>query len=229
MGEESLRISTSEERESIAESNIKEQIFNVLRSLDDELRELMLMIRDLDEGKEVAVQRRYSRIKNIKDSIESASINLMEYIIRASPVLTSKDVYAAITQNLHRIAEHIEAAAYRSLLISSGEFTRMSDSIYAMLDEVVKKVMGMVRTVSDMLNRLSSSEKLLHESYVELIKAESSVDEFYREAGIEIIKYYANKDVGALLLVKELFDKIEEAADLLARVGTYIRYLSIQK
>ncbi len=228
MAEEVIRVSGGE-RESLAESHIKEQVTSVLRSIEDEVRELMYMIRDLDEGKGVAVERRHSRIRNIKDNIENFSINLMEYIIRTAPVLTTKDVYASIVQNLHRVAEHLEAAAYRNLLLSSGEFTRMPDDVFAILDGMVKKILNMVDRLESMISKVGRSDKQVRELYIELLKTENSVDEYYREAGIKTIKYYANKDVGALILVKELFDKVEETADLLMRVGTYIRYLSIQK
>ncbi|HDN75658.1 MAG TPA: hypothetical protein ENG05_00845 [Acidilobales archaeon] len=229
MAEETLRMGSEGERESIAETHLREQLITLVRNLEDELRELALMIRDLDEGKSLAVERRYSRIKNIKDSVESMSINLIEYIIRTAPALMTKDVYAALIQDLLRAAEHVEAAAYRNLLLSSGEFTRMSDNIFVVLDETVKKVISMVGLVGSMLSKLGGEERVLREAYMELLKTEVSVDEYYREAGIQVIKYYANKDVGALLLVKELFDKIEETADILSRVGTYIRYLSISR
>ncbi len=229
MAEEMIRMGSSGEQESLAETHIREQLLTLIRSIEDELRELTLMIRDLDEGKNVAVERRYTRIKSIKDSIETMSVNLLEYIIRISPTFTAKDVYMTITQNLLRAAEHIEAAAYRNLLLSSGEFTRMPDNIFAILDETVKKVINMVSLVNNMLTKLGGEERLLREAYIELLKTEASVDEYYREAGIGVIKYYSSRDVGALLLVKELFDKIEETADILNKVGTYIRYISISK
>lgn len=229
MAEEIIRFRSIGEEESIAESHIREQLRNIARKLEEEVRELLFVVRDLDEGKVVAVEKRYGRVRNMKDSIETDSVSLMEYLIKTSPALTLKDVYANIVQDVVRVAEHTEAAAYRSLLLSRGEFERMPDNIYVVLDETLRKILNMVGIVGSMVEKLGSQERLLREYYIELLKLENSVDEFYREAGIQVIKYYSNRDIGALILVKELFDKLEDAADMLKRVGTYIRYASISR
>ncbi len=232
MAEESIRFDEDigGARESLAESHIMEQLNILLRGIEDECRELVFMVKDLDEGKKVAVDRRYGRVRNIKDSIEGNSINLMEYLIKVSPALTFKDIYFAMIQELVRTSEHIEAAAYRIVLLSKKEFNRMPDKLYALLEETVKKLMSMIGTISSMLNKLSMgvSNKVMRELYIEVVKAENAVDDYYRESGLSIIDYYKN-DVSTLLLFKELFDKLEDGADLLKRVGNYIRYISLHR
>jgi uncharacterized protein Yka (UPF0111/DUF47 family) len=186
------------------------------------------MLRDLDEGKSVAVEKRYARIKNMKDNIEQSTINLMEYVIKVSPALMFKDVYVTVIQDLVRSAEHAEAAAFRILLLNNKEFKRMSDKIYVLVEETIKKLSGMIDILSSMITKLRENPKQIRELYFELIKSEDSIDEYYREGGIDILKEYSN-DVGALMLLKELFDKLEDAADILKRVGTYIRYIALHR
>ncbi len=230
MAEEAIRFDEGgmRERESIAESQIMEQLMDMMRNVADEYRELLYMFKDLDEGKSVAVERRYKKIRSVKDSVEEAGIKLMEYVIRVSPALTFKDVYVTIIQDLVRAAEHGEAAAYRNLLLSNKEFERLPDALYAILDAILRKLIEMVETNSEMLMKVGTNHKQVGELYLKLMKEENSVDELYRESGLKTIKNYSN-DVGTLILIKELFDKLEDAADILKRVGTYIRYISLHR
>ncbi len=230
MSEESVRFDEGRirEQESIAESQIMEQIMSMMRNISDEYRELLYMFKDLDEGKNAAVERRYKKIRSIKDAVEEAGIKLMEYVIRVSPTLTFKDVYVTIIQDLVRSAEHGEAAAYRNLLLSNKEFERLPDTLYAILDAMLRKLIEMVETNIEMLMKVGSNSKQVGELYLKLMKEENSVDDLYRESGLKTIKNYSN-DVGTLILIKELFDKLEDAADILKRVGTYIRYISLHR
>jgi len=228
MADEIIKYSDLGERESIAEANIIEQLNAMLRDLEECFRELLFMVKDLDEGKTVVVDKRYGRIRNIKESVENASLNLMDYVIKVSPALTFRDIYLYIIQDVVRAAEHAEAAAYRNLLLNTKEFERLPDKLYVELDETVRKIIDMISKVRLMLEKLRSDQKYVRELYVELIKMENVVDEYYREGGLEIIKNYS-KDVGTLILLKELFDKLEDAADILKRVGTYIRFISIHR
>jgi len=228
MADEIIRYSESGEQESIAETNIVEQLHTMLRDLEECFRELLFMVKDLDEGKAIAVDKRYGRIKSIKDNIENTSISLMDYVIKVSPILTFKDIYLYLIQDIVRAAEHAEAAAYRNLLLNTKEFERLPDRLYAELDETVRKIIDMVSKVRSMLEKIRADQRYIRELYIELLKVENAVDEYYRESGLEIIKHYS-KDVGALILLKELFDKLEDSADIMKRVGTYIRFISIHR
>jgi len=215
-------------KESIAESQIMEQLNMILRNVEEVYRELVQVFKDLDNGYAEAVSKRYSRIKATKDDIENRGINLMEYVLRVSPTLMFKDVYVNVIQDLVRAAEHGEAAAYRNLLLSSKEFERIPDELYALLDSMLIKLIDMLDTNSNMLRMVGHKNKTFRELYIKLIKTENAVDDLYREGGLLVLRSYS-KDVGALILIKELLDKLEDAADIMKRVGTYLRYISLQK
>ncbi len=215
-------------KESIAESQIMEQLNMILRNVEDIYRELVHTFKDLDNGYVEAVSKRYSRIRATKDDVENQGINLMEYVLRVSPTLTFKDVYVSVIQDLVRATEHGEAAAYRNLLLSSKEFERMPDELYALLDSMLTKLIDMLDINISMLEKVGYNNKVFRELYIKLIKDENSVDDLYREGGLLVLRSYG-KDVGALILIKELLDKLEDAADIMKRVGTYLRYISLQK
>jgi len=215
-------------KESIAESQIMEQLNTILRNVEEIYRELALAFKDLDSGNAEAVRKRHSRIRAIKDEVENNGINLMDYVLKVSPTLMFKDVYVSIIQDLVRAAEHGEAAAYRNLLLSNKEFERMPDTLYALLDSMLTKLIEMIDLDTSMLSKIGVSNRIFRELYIKLIKSENSIDDLYREGGLVVLRKYS-KDVGALILIKELLDKLEDAADILKRVGTYIRYISLHR
>lgn len=230
MAEESIRLDEIRERgerESIAESAISEQLVALLRRSTDLFKELQSLLKELDDLNKAGVEKIYGRIRLIKDEIEEGATNLFEYVVRVSPALPMENLYVGIVQNIIRLSEHGEAAANRALLLATKGFEKMSDNMYIYLDSVIRRITEMISVVIDMLNKLRSS-KAVKELYQKETTLENNVDEIYRELGLEIIKCYSN-DVGALLLLKELADKLEDTADILKKVGSDLRLISLHR
>jgi len=228
--EESIRldeIPERGERESIAESAIAEQLVALVRKSTDLFKELQNLLKELDDLNKTGVEKIYGRIRLIKDEVEEGGTNLFEYVVRVSPALPMENLYVGIIQNIIRLAEHGEAAANRALLLVTKGFEKMPDNMYVYLDSVMRKLTEMMSIVIDMLNKLSNS-KVVKELYQREVTLENSVDEIYRELGSEIIRNYSN-DVGALLLLKELTDKLEDSADILKKVGSDLRLISLHR
>ncbi|MEO3992817.1 MAG: hypothetical protein QN229_00655 [Desulfurococcaceae archaeon TW002] len=230
MAEESIRldeIRERSERESIAESAISEQLITLVRRSTDLYKELQSLLKELDDLNKAGVEKIYGRIRLIKDEIEEGATNLFEYVVRVSPALSMENLYVGIVQNIIRLAEHGEAVANRALLLVTKGFEKMSDNMYIYLDSMIRRIMEMMSITIDMLNKLRNS-KAVKELYQKETTLENNVDEIYRELGLEIIKCYSS-DVGALLLFKELTDKLEDTADILKKVGSDLRLISLHR
>ncbi len=230
MTEESIRLDEIRERgerESIAESAISEQLIALIRKSIDLFKELQSLLKELDDLNKAGVEKIYGRIRLIKDEIEEGATNLFEYVVRVSPALPMENLYVGIVQNIIRSSEHGEAAANRALLLATKGFEKMPDNMYVYLDSVIRRITEMMSIVIDMLNKLRNY-KAVKELYQKETTLENNVDEIYRELGLEIIKCYS-KDVGALLLLKELADKLEDTADILKKVGSDLRLISLHR
>ncbi|MEM2074831.1 MAG: hypothetical protein QW705_02040 [Zestosphaera sp.] len=230
MAEESIRIDEVPgrgERESLAESAITEQLIALMRRSADLYRELQTLLKELDDLNKVGIEKMHGRVHLIKDEVEEGAMNLFDYVVRVSPALAMENIYIDIIQSVVRLAEHGEAAANRCLLLVTKGFDKMPDSMYVYLDSTIRKILEMVAIVVDMLGKLNNF-KAVKELFQREVGLENSVDEIYRELGLEIIKNYSS-DVGALLLLKELTDKLEDSADILKRVGTNLRLISLHR
>ncbi|MEM0066658.1 MAG: hypothetical protein QXH88_07040 [Sulfolobales archaeon] len=207
---------------SLAESNIVEQLMGIYRLMSDEMRELNTMIRETDLTQSLLVEKRYDKVRKLKNDIETASMSLMEYFIKVSEYISSRELYVMVIDETMRIAEDLEAAAYRIFLVNKLG-SKIPDKIYVIISEVSKKIMLLIDLLSDMIRNVDNN-KVIKEMFSEAVKIEDSIDELYREGGLECLKI-SGDFVGASIL-KEALDKLEDSADIAKRVATYIWFLS---
>ncbi|MEM0284972.1 MAG: hypothetical protein QXT76_02135 [Sulfolobales archaeon] len=207
---------------SLAESNIVEQLMGIYRLMSDEMRELNTMIRETDLTQSLLVEKRYDKVRKLKNDIETASMSLMEYFIKVSEYISSRELYVMVIDETMRIAEDLEAAAYRIFLVNKLG-SKIPDKIYVIISEVSKKIMSLIDLLSDMIRNVDNN-KVIKEMFSEAVKIEDSIDELYREGGLECLKI-SGDFVGASIL-KEALDKLEDSADIAKRVATYIWFLS---
>ncbi|MEM0361955.1 MAG: DUF47 family protein [Sulfolobales archaeon] len=229
MSEEALRYELSVgSNESIAESNIVERVKGLIRDVAQEFREVLSQVKDLSDGKLELVKVRHERIRSIKNTIENNSITIVEYIVRVSPALLHKDIYISIVNGILKSAESCEATSYRALALSTKGTTKISDMLYLLLESMIKNSINMLEELDNMLTFISVNPRKVGEIYSNIVKLEDSVDDFYRHALVDVVKS-KEFDAGDLVLMKELIDKLEDAADHLKDVGTNLRYISLHR
>lgn len=229
MSDEMLRMDTSVgSKESIAEYSIVEQVRGVIRIASQAFKEVLSQIKDLSEGKNELVKVRHERIRGFKNSVEGTLITTMEYIVRTAPALVLKDIYVSMIENMLKSVESCEAASYRALALSSRGFSGFDDMLYALIESMVKNSISMVDALDNMLNLLSVNPKKVGDTYIDVVKLEDTIDNFYRHALLELVKS-KEYDVGGLVLLKELIDKLEDSADRLKDVATNLKYISLHR
>ncbi|MEM1680190.1 MAG: hypothetical protein QXY36_00315 [Sulfolobales archaeon] len=229
MSEEALRYELSVgSNESIAESNIVERVKGLIRDVAQEFREVLSQVKDLSDGKLELVKVRHERIRSIKNTIENNSITIVEYIVRVSPALLHKDIYISIVNGILKSAESCEATSYRALALSTKGTTKIGDMLYLLLESMIKNSINMLEELDNMLTFISVNPRKVGEIYSNIVKLEDSVDDFYRHALVDVVKS-KEFDAGDLVLMKELIDKLEDAADHLKDVGTNLRYISLHR
>ncbi|MCS7099044.1 MAG: hypothetical protein NZ925_01685, partial [Sulfolobales archaeon] len=200
---------------SLAESSMMEQLIHIYRLMSDEIRELNSMVREADLTQSILVEKRYDKVRKLKNDVESASMGLMEYFIKVAEYVSSRELYVMVVDETIRIAEDLEAAAYRLYLVNKLG-GRIPDKIYVILSEVSRKIISLVDLLSDMVRNIGNN-KVIREMFSDIVKIEDSIDELYREGGLECLKI-SSDFVGASIL-KEALDKLEDSADIAKRVA----------
>lgn len=207
---------------SLAESNILEQLIGIYRIVSDEARELNSMVREADLTQSTLIEKRYERVRKLKNDVESSTMTLMEYFIKVSEYISSRELYVMVIDETLRVAEDLEAAAYRLYLVNRLG-SKIPDRVYAIISEVSRRVVTLVDLLSEMVRNVGN-DKVVREAFSGAVKTEDSIDELYREGGLECLRI-SGEFAGAPIL-KEALDKLEDAADIAKRVATYIWFLS---
>lgn len=210
---------------SLADLFIHENLLNIL----DRGRDVISVFAEvLDEfRKEGDVSRAYDKIHAPKLNVEEARLMFMEYIIRLGENVMNKEHYVKIALGIERLAQILEGASYRLLIVKRHnvvvdqdlkntllEFRRIVEEQYSVLWQCIRKL------------KENSKESLL--GINNIVKLENKADELYREATVSIYTKYENNIV-ALMLFRDVVDFFEEAVDTLKNIGEEVRYIALHR
>lgn len=210
---------------SLADLFIHENLLNMLEKGRDVVR---VFTEVLDEFiKEGDVSKAYDKFLAPKLSVEEARLMFMEYIIRVGENVVNKEHYVKIALGVERLAQILEGALYRLLIVRKHnisvdqasrniivEFRRIIEEQYSTLWNCIRRL------------RENSRESLLGVN--DIVKLENRADELYREATVSIYAKYAS-NIFALMLFRDVIDFFEEAVDTLKNIGEEVRYIALHR
>ncbi|AFH42762.1 MULTISPECIES: DUF47 domain-containing protein [Fervidicoccus] len=211
----------------LAEMNLAEQITNILLTINQEGKMAQELISGFIQGKMELVKKGYEPIKKIKDDAQRMKESTMEYVVRVSPTLMTKELYMFSLSHLDRISQIIDSIIYRLSILAHSGFT-LDQSIAELFSQFSSTSFNMVELLYTESKYLSSNSKKVGEIHDEINRKEDLVDQLYRRLELEIIRKYSN-DLFHLLLLKEVVDLIEELSDKIRDASHDFRYISLYK
>ncbi len=214
-------------RVSLAEMSVVEQLHNLARVVEDTVREAGILLADLAEGKKESIKARYDRVRLHKDNAETVRDKVLEYLVRVSPTLIYKDLYMNIASRIERIAQDMDSASYRSLVVAYKNLS-LKPETGRMLMELFKGASETYSILLDAIRTLSINPKKTFEKCGSISKLEEEVDKTYRELELHIYEEYSD-NIAALLLIKEIADLLEDSSDMAKEASDYLKYLALHK
>lgn len=212
---------------SIAELNLSEQLQKILSAIDAEAKRLGEIIASMNEGKFELVKRGYEYVKQLKDEAQKLKESTMEYVVRVSPALLTKELYIYSLSHLDRLIQIMDSIAYRlTILAESG--IELDGGIKERLIGMSNKSLNMVAELFQEAKMLSSNAKMILQVHDSINTKEEEVDQLYRGLVLEIIRKYS-KDVFSLMLLKEIIDLVEDLADIIREASHDFKYLALYK
>ncbi|MEM0355970.1 MAG: DUF47 domain-containing protein [Desulfurococcaceae archaeon] len=209
---------------SLADLFIHENLLNLLEKGRDVVKAFIEVVDEF--VKEGDVSKVYNKFLAPKLNVEEARLMFMEYIVRVGDVV-NKEHYIKIALGIERLAQILEGALYRLLLVRKHNISIEQDSknilveFRVIIEEQYSTLWNCVRKL-----RENSKESLLGVN--DIVKLENRADELYREATVSIYSKYAH-NIFALMLFRDIIDFFEEAVDTLKNVGEEIRYLALYR
>jgi len=214
----------------LVELTATEHLVNLCRIIRDELEMLKSIVQvysELNSEKKHVITDIYSKVRSIKERGESQKVLIMEYLVKSSEMATSTRSYIEVTRILDRIVQHLDSVGYRFvLMIENGvligkeavsDFTRFINMLKEQLDFLEASI-----------DKLRVSPKKALELLSRVFTIEEEIDEKFRRALFEIYSKYAGY-VSALLILKDIYEHLEEVSDFLKSAGEELRYLILVK
>lgn len=217
-----------ERRESLVEMTAVEYIVNMCRIVKDEMSELTSMLKAYQEGRLTGeLGKIYERVRNIKNKGEELIVLIMEYLVKSSEIVFYSSSYINMIRSLDRVIQQIDGVAYRVFLAHENKVLLDKD----VLDTFIKVIESEKKQIQELENavmRIRLSPKAVLENVSNIFEIEEEIDTIYRKSLFEIYARYSGY-ITALLILKDIFEHLEEISDFLKNIGEEIRYLAIAR
>jgi hypothetical protein len=216
----------SEESGALIEMTAIEEIINICRIVGDELGGLAEMLRRYhSEGVELG--KLYERVREIKNKGEENYIRVMQYLVKSSEVALYVPIYINIVRNLDKIIQQVDAVAYRIYLARENNIVidkNVVDTFLGIISLESKQVQG----IEEALSKIRLSPKVVLDKLETVFSVEEEVDSIYRKSLFEVYAKYSGY-ITALLILRDIFEHLEEISDFLKNTGEELRYLALAR
>ncbi|MDT7860748.1 MAG: phosphate transport regulator [Saccharolobus sp.] len=211
--------------EGIATLAIEEQLQQISLKVLDEIRILYELLSNDKQG--INYMQIYSKVNGIKNDIENNKYRLGEYIFKIREGLLDKDLYVEIMNNLEKVAQNIDAAAYRLSVMLTKQFI-IDDVINRLLIVICEKIIASITHFIEALRLLSVNPKNSFENARSVIKIEQEIDDLYRS--LELTLFEKNtSNFSYIMLLKDIADRLEDSEDLLKISADNITYIAYER
>ncbi|MCC6054643.1 MAG: DUF47 family protein [Thermosphaera sp.] len=216
----------SEESGALVEMTAIEEIINICRIVEDELSSLAEMLRRYhSEGVELG--KLYERVREIKNKGEENYIRVMQYLVKSSEVALYVPIYINIVRNLDKIIQQVDAVAYRIYLARKNNIVidkNIVDTFLGIISLESKQVQG----IEEALSKIRLSPKVVLDKLETVFSVEEEIDSIYRKSLFEVYAKYSDY-ITALLILRDIFEHLEEISDFLKNTGEELRYLALAR
>jgi len=216
----------SEESGALVEMTAIEEIINICRIVGDELGGLAEMLRRYhSEGVELG--KLYERVREIKNKGEENYIRVMQYLVKSSEVALYVPIYINIVRNLDKIIQQVDAVAYRIYLARENNIVidkNVVDTFLGIISLESKQVQG----IEEALSKIRLSPKVVLDKLETVFSVEEEIDSIYRKSLFEVYAKYSGY-ITALLILRDIFEHLEEISDFLKNTGEELRYLALAR
>ena len=214
----------------LVELTATEYLASMCRIIRDELELLKSILSIYSEGgsgKKQLIVDVYEKIRALKNQGESQKTTIMEYLVKSSELALSTRSYIEVTRILDRIIQHLDSVGYRFVLMAENSVLVGGEDIND-LSRFIDMLKEQLNALEASIDKLRVSPKKTLETLNKVFAIEEEIDEKFRKSLFEIYNKYAGY-ISALLILKDIYEHLEETSDFLKSAGEELRYLILLK
>ncbi|MEM2272601.1 MAG: DUF47 family protein [Candidatus Bathyarchaeia archaeon] len=198
------------------------QMILALDTVNDLDRALKAVFAGDKEGAKTVIERLFL----VEEEIDSLRRTVFEELTRGILPSRDREDIMHLVKRLDQMADFVKDSA-RSILILLD---------YEIVDEILRSFLDMVSnlvrcaaTLKESLRLLSENPEKAREMSLKVEEEENKVDKHHLKIKSLLLKYGDEINPAVLIVLKDLADHMEDAADSCADVGDYIRVLTVPK
>jgi predicted phosphate transport protein (TIGR00153 family) len=209
------------------EERVKQRALTIcqdhLRKVVEITRKVPQLVDSFVKGDKIAVKQLHTEIRKAEEEVDIARRMVAQELAEIGAILISREDFLRFTNLANEIADFCEGIAFRLAEIMERGWkvpTDIKKSLAKLADSMFETVSKLRETVMT----LNYGAEKVSEKSREVEVAENVVDDVYRELEVKILN--SNLDIPALLLLRDVLQLIEDAADKAEDVSDAARILA---
>ena len=211
-----------------AEATIRRRMLNICqdhaRSVVDVVRELTLMIDSIADDKPKKAKEHYENMVKLLESGTKLKNNLLEEVASVGSLLISREGFLRLIFEVERIADYAEAVGYRLESMMEGKW-KIDHKFIRSISELMSMVLDEITKVRETMISLGFNPDRAIEASKAVEDAENKIDLKHRSIDMEVLS--SKLPIQAILILRDVLDRLEDIADTGVNVIDMIRVLAI--
>jgi uncharacterized protein Yka (UPF0111/DUF47 family) len=211
-----------------AEATIRRRMLNICqdhaRSVVDVVRELTLMIDSIADDKPKKAKEHYDNMVKLLESGAKLKNNLLEEVASVGSLLISREGFLRLIFEVERIADYAEAVGYRLESMMEGKW-KIDHKFIRSISELMSMVLDEITKVRETMISLGFNPDRAIEASKAVEDAENKIDLKHRSIDMEVLS--SKLPIQAILILRDVLDRLEDIADTGVNVIDMIRVLAI--
>ncbi len=194
------------------------------RAVVDVVRELTMMIDSIAEEKAKNAREHYENMLKLLETTNKLKTSLLEEVASVGSLLISREGFLRLIFELERIADYAEAVGYRLESMMQGKW-KIEHKFMKEVSELMSMVLDEMTKVRETMISLGFNPDRAIEASKAVEEAEKKIDAKHRSIDLEVLS--SKLPVQAILLIRDVLDRLESIADTGVNVIDMIRVLAI--
>jgi len=211
-----------------AEATIRRRMLTICqdhaRAVVDVVRELTMMIDSIAEEKAKNAREHYENMLKLLETTNKLKTSLLEEVASVGSLLISREGFLRLIFELERIADYAEAVGYRLESMMQGKW-KIEHKFMKEVSELMSMVLDEMTKVRETMISLGFNPDRAIEASKAVEEAEKKIDAKHRSIDLEVLS--SKLPVQAILLIRDVLDRLESIADTGVNVIDMIRVLAI--
>jgi len=196
------------------------QMTDALDTASNLEKAIQSVIKDEKDNAKTNLERLFA----IEEEIDSLRRKVFEELTKGSLPSKERENIMHLVKRLDMMADHIKDSARDVLVLME---TKIPKEIWKVYSEMATGLVQIAAVLGESLRNLDQNPSKARKLSEKVEDEENKVDKKFLEIKILLLKYGNKLNPAVLLLLKDLLDSMEEAADSCADTGDYIRLLTV--